>query len=455
MRAPQQKLLSGVLGIWLAFVAIAAGAADTNVLVWHKTADRVDADIHGEPLWPLLETIARQTGWRIYVEPGTTRNTSAKFQGLPPDGALRMLLGDLNFALVPQTNAPAHLYIFRTLRQNATRLVRATNTPAKHVPNELLVKLKPGADIDALAKLLGAKVVGRMDKLGIYRLQFADATATDIALGKLQSDSDVADVDYNYYLDPPPPIQSLASGSAPPLNLQLNPPPDSGKIIVGLIDTSVQSLGPDLDKFILKQLSDAGDAPSGTDIRHGTAMAYTILQAIALASGGNSSVQIQPVDVYGAGDATTTWDVAYGIPLAINNGANILNLSLSGPADSTILDDVIKSAVNDGIMIFAAPGNQPISTPTYPAAIPGVIPVTALGQPGQLAPYANYWPDPSMIAMPGNGYVPFGSLTYFIQGTSVSTASATGVAAGNADANHMTWPQIQKAMQQKFAVPQK
>jgi hypothetical protein len=166
-------------------------------------------------------------------------------------------------------------------------------------------------------------------------------------------------------------------------------------------------------------------------------------------------VQIQPVDVYGPNPATTSWDVALGIQAAVNNGATVLNLSLSGSGDSSILDSVIKAAVGDGILIFAASGNQPISSPTYPAASPGVIPVTALGQPGQLAPYANFWPDPSMIAMPGASTVPFGNLAFFVQGTSVSTANATGVAAGNADANHMTWPQIESAMQKKFAVPAK
>jgi hypothetical protein len=443
-----------VLSLLCAVLCFNASAADTNLLVWHKTAERVDADIRGEPLWPLLEDIARQAGWRIYVEPGTARNASAKFKNLPSGDALRMLLGDLNFALVPQTNAPPHLYVFRTVMQNATRLVHAANPPAKHVPNELLLKLKPGVNIDDLAKLLGAKVTGRMDKLGIYRLQFDDAAATDTALGKLQNNSDVAEVDYNYYFDPPPPVQLLANASVSPLSLQLNPPPDSGKVIVGLIDTSVQSLGPGLDNFILKQLSEAGDASANSsDITHGTAMAYTILEAIAVAEHGNSSVQIQPVDVYGAGSTTTTWIVANAIPLAVNNGANVLNLSLSGSGDSSILDSVIKAAADDGILIFAASGNQPISSPTYPAASPGVIPVTALGQPGQLAPYANYWPDPEMIAMPGASTVPFGNWTFYVQGTSVSTANATGVAAGNADANHMTWSQIQSVMQQKFAVP--
>ena len=107
-----------------------ASAANTNSLVWHTATDRVSADIHGEPLWPLLEDIAHQTGWHIFVEPDTERNASTKFKNLPSGDALKMLLGDLNFALVPQTNGPSQLYIFRTTMQNATKPVRRRQTAA-------------------------------------------------------------------------------------------------------------------------------------------------------------------------------------------------------------------------------------------------------------------------------------------------------------------------------------
>ena len=434
--------------------ALGARAAETNSIVWHKATDRVDADIHDKPLWPLLETIARETGWRIYVEPGTTRNASTKFKDLPSGDALRMLLGDLNFALVTRTNAASQLYVFRTVRQNATRLVHAANVPAKHVPNELLVKLKPGVNIDDLAKLLGAKVVGRNDKLGIYRLQFGDVAATDAALGQLQNNSDVADVDYNYYFDPPTTPQLLSSAPIPPLSLQLNPPGDSGRVIVGLVDTSVQSLGDSLDKFMLKQLSVAGDATANSsDITHGTAMAYTILQAIALAAGGSSSVQILPVDVYGANPMATTWDVALGIQAAVDKGATVINLSLGGAGDSSILDGVIQQAIAAGIPIYAAAGNQPVSTPTYPAATPGVIAVTAL-QNGQIAPYADFGSFVD-LALPGTGVVYFGNQAYMVQGTSTATANATGVAAGTKGATGWNWAQIDARMLQKFPVPTK
>jgi hypothetical protein len=438
-------------GLLLAF-ALSGRAADTNSLVWHKTTDRVDADIRGEALWPVLEKIAVAAGWRVYIEPGLERNVSAKFNGLPSGGALKMLLGDLSFALVPQTNSPARLYVFRTMIQNATRLV-SSGKSVRHVPNELLVRVKPGTDIDTLAKALGAKVIGRLDKLGLYRLQFGNAAATDAALAQLQNNGDVQDADYNYYFDPPPLAQAVSSAPVGPLSLTLNPPPASGKVIVGLIDMNVQSLGAQLDKFILPQISVAGDAPDNSAITHGTAMAYSVLWAIAQqASGGGSSVEIQPVDVYGGSATTTSWNVALGIQAAVDHGATVLNLSLGGPGDSPALDSVIEPAIADNIVIFGAAGNTPVDTPMYPGATPGVHDVTALGQPGQLASYANDWPGDS-LALPGTGFVYYGNQAYIVQGTSTATAYATGVYAGTMNTTTLGPSQILGAMQKKFAVP--
>lgn len=442
-----------VFCLLLPVFCLSARAADTDSLVWHRNTDRVDADVRGMALLPLLEKIAADAGWHIFVEPDTTHSTSAKFKGLPSGEALKRLLGDLNFALVPRTNAVPQLYVFRTVMENATQPVLAPQPVARHVANELLVKLKPGVDADALAKALGAKITGRNDKLGLYRLLFDDAAATDAALGKLKNNSDVAQVDYNDYFDAPPASQRLSSPASAPLSLTLNPPGDSGKVIVGLIDTPVQSLGDALDKFILKQISVAGEATANnSDPTHGTAMAYTILEAIAQQSSGGSSAQILPVDVYGPNANATTWDVALGIQKAVDGGATVLNLSLGGPNDSPILANVLQQAIAAGIPVYAAAGNQPLTTPTYPAADPGVISVTALQQPGQIASYANYglWVN---LAFPGASVFYFNGQAWGVQGTSVSTAYASGVYSGIRVVTGYGWPQIQSMMQQKFAVP--
>jgi hypothetical protein len=437
-----------------------ARAAETNSLVWRTATDQVSADVRGEPLWPLLEDIAHQTGWHIFVEPGAARNASAKFENLPATGALKMLLGDLNFALVPQTNEAPHLYVFTTRMENATRPV-LTEKPVlakqRHVANELLVKLKPGADIDALAKSLGAKVIGRDDKLGIYRLQFPDAASTDAALAQLQNNSEVAAVDYNYIFDAPPAPQSIANAPIGPPKLTLDKPTDDDPCnpVIGLIDTQVQTLGNGLDQFLMKPISVVGDvAPVTGTITHGSAMAGTIADALSQSSGGHTSARILPVNVYQSGDTTTTFDLLQGVIVAVNHGATVINVSAGGTTDSPVFDSAIQQYIAQGIVFFASAGNTPVTTPTFPAAVPGVNAVTALGAPGQLASYANYGNFVEM-ALPGTSFVYLGSQAYVVQGTSPAAAYASGIAAGTKTVNCAGWPQILSAMQQKFPVPQK
>ncbi len=439
----------------LAALSLSVRAADTNSLVWHRATDRVDADVRGMALWPLLEKIAVAAGWHIFVEPDTTHITSAKFKDLPSGDALKMLLGNLNFALVPRTNGGPQLYVFRTALKNATRPVLAPPAAPRHVPNELLVKLKPGTDADALAKLLGAKITGRNDKLGLYRLLFSDAAATDAALASLKNNPDVEAVDYNYIYDAPPTPQ-LYSGAVPTLPkliADVSNPGDPCNPVVALIDTAYQPSGTSLDQFALNPISVTGDnCPPSTTMTHATAMYQTILNAVAQASGWHSSVKILPVNVFGCDGTAITWNLALGMLAAATNGATVFNISLGGTADSPVLNDVANQLLSQGVVIFAAAGNQPVNTPTFPGAIPGVNDITALSQPGQLAPYANFSPQVDM-ALPGTSIVSFGGQAYVVQGTSPATAYATGVAAGTKGAGCLPWGQIQTAMQQKFPVP--
>ena len=198
----------------------------------------------------------------------------------------------------------------------------------------------------------------------------------------------------------------------------------------------------------------AGDASaSSSDITHGTAMAETILRAMGIAGQGATSAQILPVDVYGSSATTTSWNVALGIQAAVNGGATVLNLSLGSSGDSSILDGMVQQAIGDGILIFAAAGNQPVATPTYPAADPGVMAVTARG-PGidcvlcELRELCGF-------GAPGNSVVYLGNQPWLVQGTSVSTAYMTGMAAGTKTATGQSWTQIENSLKQNFPVPQK
>ena len=416
----------------LAF-ALPAPAADS--LLWRTNLNRVSADIKSAGLMSVLARIATATRWQVYVEPDSTRTVSAKFNDLPPGEALRLLLGDLNFALVPSTNSTPKLFVFRTSMQRATHFVRPmpagpSATSGKRIPNELIVRLKPGAKIDELARLLGAKVIGRIDGLNAYRLQFDNESAAETGRQQLVSNSDVLSVDNNYSIDRPPiPGDMNSSSLPPPPQLQLKPPPDSGRVIVGLVDTAVQPLGNNLDQFLLKQISVAGDAQLDPSLpAHGTSMAETILRSVAAITKGSSSFEILPVDIYGSNPSTSTFDVANGITQAVNGGAKIVNLSLGSEGDSPFLHDVIQRASGLGILFVGAAGNSPVTTPFYPAAYPEVTAVTALDA-GQLAPYANRG---SFVALgaPGTSVVYYDNRPYYVVGTSASAAFISGIIAG-------------------------
>jgi hypothetical protein len=442
--------------VWLYGLPVLA--AQEGSIVLRRETGRLDADVRNLPLTNLLERLSAAGRWQVLVEPGLERNASAKFKDMPVSDGLRMLLGNLNFALIPQTNGVPQLFVFRSTMNSATQLIQpaieelplAGSSIA--ITNELIVRLKPGASIEELAHLLGAKVLGKIEGLNAYRLQFEDAAAAKAARESLASNPNVSGVDSNYALRTPSSPQQLLATSAGPLSLQLKTPTASGRVVVGLVDTAIQPLGSGLDAFIQPQISVAGPAELPTDgPTHATAMAETILTSVQNTTGGSSSVQILPVDVYGSSGTTTTFEVALGILKAVNAGANPINLSLGSEADSAFLYDVIKQAKAQGVVFFAAAGNKPTTAPTFPAAYPEVTAVTAADRQRQLASYANRGNFVDIIA-PGTGVVYYNGRPFLVNGTSAAAAFASGMAAGVAEAKQKPIGAVEAAMRESLSV---
>ena len=300
--------------IWLAATAFVlafsnAPARAADVLNWNTNKNLVSADIQSVPVSRLLGAIAGHTGWQVLLEPNVTHNVSTKFQDLNAGQALRMLLGDLNFAIVPETNGgPTHLYVFRTSMAKATKIIRPEDLVSKisrsgKIPNELVVTVKPGVNIDGLDCLKDASVTGKIDALNTYRVQFKDEDAAKAAQSCLSGNSDVLAVESNFSMEQPDAPRGVANAS-PQFNLTPKANDGSCQVVIGLIDTPVGALGNNLDQFMLKQISVAGDAPTDSQLTHGTAMADTILRGLQANTGGSTSVKILPVDVYGASETT-------------------------------------------------------------------------------------------------------------------------------------------------------
>lgn len=431
-RARVKKLALSCLSLWLAvFSAVAAPAS----VSWDAQRQTFSADLQGASLESVLESVARQTGWRVYMEPDDSVSVTTSFTGMKVGHALDILLGDMSFALVPKLNEPSKLFVFRNSKADATKLIEVSKKPlARRVPNEIIIKVAEGTDVEALAKSLGATITGAFPEHNLYRLKFADEESTAKARDALASNSSVEGVADNYYVDRPTPSQPIPSSPLRPIGLTFQPPPEDGQVVVGLIDTAVQPLGDELEPFIKSRLSVFGEDASTTtttEPMHGTSMAQTLLRGVEVASEGHSSIQIIAVDVYGPNGESSSWDVAQGVLRAANEGADIINLSLGGYGGDPLLGGLLQDLTANEIPIFAAAGNDGVADPFYPAADPGVIAVTAVEH-GHLAPYANYG-DFVDIAAPGRSVVYHNGQPFYVSGTSGATAYASGLAASAAE----------------------
>jgi hypothetical protein len=449
----------GASSVELKAGAPARGEASTatNFFDWRAASDKVSADIKDWDVQTLLQHVAAATGWQVFLEPDTKYTVSTKFKDRSPGEALRLLIPTLTAVLVPQSNAPPKLCVYRTSVQEATQRIAPARKSDGHIPNELIVTLKPGEKIDDLAKRLGARVVGRVDGLNAYRLRFDSAEAANSGKDSLKGDSGVESVDLNYPVMRPADPEPLSLSSAPPMSLRPKSAASGDQIVIGLIDSAVQKLGNSLDEFLLPGISVATDAadPSGKP-RHGDSMFQTILQGVRLADQGadGSRVRVLPVDVYGASETTTTFEISAGIYRAIESGATIVNLSLGSPADTPFLSNLIEKSAQQGVLFLAAAGNEPVITPTYPAAYPDVLAVTAINRNGEIAPWANHGSFVDLGA-PGSSIVSFGNQAYLVAGTSASTAYASGMAGAFSQATGKTSTGLSALMLQSIAVPGK
>ncbi|GAI46832.1 unnamed protein product, partial [marine sediment metagenome] len=120
--------------------------------------------------------------------------------------------------------------------------------------------------------------------------------------------------------------------------------------------------------------------------------------------------------------------VAQGIIWAANNGADVINLSLSGSSFSSTLQQAVDYAWNHGVVVVAAAGNDGSSNRLYPAYYDNCIAVAATDANDNLASWSNYgsWVD---VAAPGSAYStkPNGQYGY-MAGTSMASPHVAGLA---------------------------
>jgi thermitase len=296
---------------------------------------------------------------------------------------------------------------------SSTQTVGVSGSPGSIRAGHILVRFKttPGQDvINQLNTAFGAKVVGRIDKIGVTHLQ-APPEAGLALLGHLRNRRDVEFAEFD---SPVQAIQSFvpddiyystAYASSHHGNIaQWGPQAVSApaawgvtrgdsSIVIAIVDTGVDDTHPDLASKIVGEYSYVGKSAKD-GFGHGTHCA-----GIAAADTNNvvgiagmcpncGILSVKVLDDQGSGFVS---DVASGITYAASHGARVISLSLGGSGHTETLHSALDYAIANNALPVCAMGNNGSSSNTpEPGYWHDCLSVIATDQTGAKASFSNY-----------------------------------------------------------------
>ncbi|MCU1406254.1 MAG: peptidase [Glaciihabitans sp.] len=217
-------------------------------------------------------------------------------------------------------------------------------------------------------------------------------------------------------------------------------------VTIAVIDTGIDSTHPDLGDAVTGGMdfsgegSSNGQTPVSDDPDHGTMVA-------SLAAGRGSTADDGVIGVapeadilsisIGFGDSTVNSDdqVAEAVIWAVDNGADIINMSLTRNTLSwpQSWDDAFLYAMNNNVVVVAAAGNRGSGTSSVgaPATMPGVLTVAGVDVNGKASVDASAQGITIGVSAPSEellGAIPGGGTVRW-SGTSGATPIVAGIAA--------------------------
>lgn len=193
------------------------------------------------------------------------------------------------------------------------------------------------------------------------------------------------------------------------------------EIKVAILDTGISAeSGISKDRMIDLGLnfSTTGEENSiADDNGHGTEMASII------ASSTDDNIKLMPIKVANAQGKANVSSTYLGIKAAVENGADVINISLNTykSSMSQMLTDAINEATGQGVSVIVSAGNNQIDTVnSVPANVDNAIVVSAINSDNSFSPYSNYGDTVDFCSYGDyNGK----------RGTSYAAANVTGVIA--------------------------
>jgi len=252
------------------------------------------------------------------------------------------------------------------------------------------------------------------------------ATVDESYIQYLESDENVSQV----FEDKE--VHALLDGSIPQINAdQAHLGGFSGSgVNVCIIDTGVRDDHPALNPLINEIDFFNDDTNADDDNGHGTHVAGIVASTDPVIKGVAFGSSLLAAKVLGSDGVGDTSDVVLAIQWCVDNGADIISMSLGGDvaySNSSICDQnevmaqASNNAVDQGVIVVAASGNDGFNFIIAPACASKVIAVGAVNDDDVRAGFSNYGPLLDVVA-------PGVSINSLDLGTGFTTLSGTSMA---------------------------
>lgn len=341
----------------------------------------------------------------------------------------------------------------------------------EYAPDQILVRFKPTIsqrNISSLIASFSSQKIKRIPVVDVYLLQIPDGSSVEEMIyilnqnrlveyagpnyiARITATPNDTFFDYQYALHNSG--QDIGVPGSPQGSARADIKATSAweeskgieEVVIAIIDTGVDMAHPDLNDKIVSLGYDwvNGDADATDDQGHGTFVA-----GIAAAETNNNegiagvawNCKILPLKVMDAEGEGYYSDIIDAIVYAVDNGADVINLSLGGFFDDPLMEEAVQNAVQNDVVVVAAvgpPEGYPAGPVTYPAAYDDCLAVAATDYDDDRAWWSNFGPEVD-VAAPGERiistvptwYFGEGSIPYgFGGGTSFSCPHVAGMAA--------------------------
>ncbi|MHB0938511.1 MAG: S8 family peptidase [Armatimonadota bacterium] len=219
-------------------------------------------------------------------------------------------------------------------------------------------------------------------------------------------------------------------------NLALDSGANAGAgVKVAVVDTGIDLTHPDLAANIVGSYNAIDPGKSANDDNgHGSHVAGTIaavdntIGVLGVAPQA-SLLAVKVLNRQGNGYYS---DIIEGIGWSVDNGAQVINMSLGGTYDSSALHAAIINAVNAGVVVVAAAGNSGPgdNTVNYPAKYAEVIAVSATTSSNTIASFSSRGAQVELAAPGASIYSTYKGGGYnTLSGTSMASPHVAGAAA--------------------------